>query len=102
MKSSSIKLIVSCLALLLSLNSFAQEFQGKAYYFSKTSVDMGNFGGRQMSEDRKKQIADRMKSMFEKTYVLTFNKAESMYKEDEKLEAPSAKVGGGRFRGFAW
>jgi len=94
MKSNSIKLIVSCLALFLSINSFAQEFQGKAYYFSKTSVDMSNFGGRQMSEDRKKQIAELMKSMFEKVYVLTFNKEESSYKEEEALEAPGQ--GGGR------
>ena len=94
MKLNSIKVIVSCLALFLSVNSFAQEFQGKAYYFSKTSIDMSNFGGRQMNEDRKKQIAERMKSIFEKVYVLTFNKAESSYKEEEALEAPGQ--GGGR------
>ena len=94
MKLNSIKLIVSCLTLFLSVNAFAQEFQGKAYYFSKTSIDMSNFGGRQMSEDIKKQIAERMKSMFEKVYVLTFNKEESSYKEDEALEAPGQ--GGGR------
>ena len=92
MKLNSIKLIVSCLALFVSANSLAQEFQGKAYYFSKTTMDMENFGGRQMSDQQKKQIADRMKSMFEKTFILTFNKEESIYKEEEKLEAP----GGGR------
>lgn len=88
MKTTSSKLILSCLAILISVISFAQEFQGKAYYFSKTSVNMNNFGGRQMSEDMKKQIAERMKNMFEKTYVLTFNKVESSYKEEEQLEAP--------------
>ena len=36
-------------------------------------------------------MEDRMKSWLEKTYVLTFTKEESMYVEDEKLEAP---VGG--------
>ena len=55
-------------------------------------MDMENFGGRQMSDQQKKQMADRMKGMFEKTYVLTFNKEESIYKEEEKLDAP----GGGR------
>ena len=99
-KSIAIKLSVALL-ILVGVSASAQDFQGKAYYESKTSVDMDNFGGRQMSEEQKKQIAARMKSMFEKTYVLTFNKSESMYKEDEKLEAPSANVGGGRFRGFA-
>jgi len=34
-----------------------------------------------------------MKSMFERTYILTFNKSESLYKEEEKLDAPG---GGGR------
>lgn len=95
MKSKSISLISSCLAFFFVAFSFAQNFQGKAYYFSKTSLDMDNFGGREMSEDMKKQIAERMKSMFEKTFILTFSQAESIYKEEEKLEAPG---GGGGFR----
>jgi len=72
-----------------------KDFQGKAYYQSKTTMDM-DFGGRQISEEQKKRIADRMKSMLEKTYILSFNKSESMYKEDEKLAAPG-QGGGGRF-----
>ena len=39
--------------LLFSIVSSAQNFQGKAYYFSKTSLDMDGWGGRQMSEDQK-------------------------------------------------
>ena len=85
------------LMLLLTTFSYAQNFQGKAYYFSKTAVDMDNWGGRQMSEDRKKQIADRMRSMFEKTYVLTFDREASTYKEDEVLEAPGGQGGFGRW-----
>jgi GLPGLI family protein len=91
MKSNYIKLIVGFLVLNISTTAFAQDFQGKAYYFSKTSIDMSNFGGREMSPDMKKQIADRMKSMLEKTYVLTFNKEESSYKEEEVLEAPGQR-----------
>lgn len=78
------------LILLLSYPLIAQDFQGKAYYFSKTAVDMSNFGRPGMSEDMKKQIAERMKNMFEKTFVLTFNQSESLYKEEEKLETPGA------------
>lgn len=90
--------ITSGLALFVSICSFAQkDFQGKAYYQSKTSVDMSNFGRPGMSEDQKKRIADRMKNMFEKTYILTFNQTESIYKEEEKLEAPGQGGGGGRF-----
>lgn len=91
--SNSIKLILSGLALFISVISFAQGFQGQAYYFSKTTINMDNFGGREMSPDMKARIAERMKSFFEKTYILTFNQSESMYKEDEALEAPGS--GGG-------
>ena len=34
---------------------FAQKFQGKAYYFSKSKMELGNWGAR-MSEAQKKQI----------------------------------------------
>ena len=39
---------------------YAQDFQGEATYFSKTTVNM-DFGGRQIPEDRKKEIMQRMK-----------------------------------------
>lgn len=71
--------------MLLSITMSAQNFSGKAYYQAKTTVDM-DFGGRQMSEDMKKMIADRMRKYLEKTYILTFNKTESIYKEEEVLE----------------
>ncbi|MCX7551765.1 GLPGLI family protein [Xanthomarina sp. F2636L] len=78
--------------------SFAQQdFQGKATYLSKTTIDMDNFGRADMSEEQKKQIAERMKSMLEKTYFLVFDKTESTYNEEEKLEAPGQ---GGGFRGM--
>ncbi len=87
---------ISLVALVLfSLSSIAQNISGKAYYESKTTVDMENFGGRQMSEDQKRQIADRMKSMLEKTYILTFSGNESIYKEEEKLETGAGNRGWG-------
>lgn len=73
----------------------AQEFQGVAYYQTKTSVDLDNWGRGQLSEQQKKQIMERMKNMLEKTYVLTFTQSESIYKEEEKLESPGQ---GGGFR----
>lgn len=89
--------ILSLVAVLLfTLSGIAQNISGKAYYESKTTVDMDNFGGRQMSEDQKRQIAERMKSMLERTYILTFNGNESIYKEEEKLEAGSSGRGFGR------
>lgn len=69
-------------------------FQGKAVYMSKTSMDM-NFGERQMTEDQKKRNADRMKGFLEKTFVLNFNQTESTYTEEAKLSAPGGQGRGG-------
>ncbi|MGK0387196.1 MAG: GLPGLI family protein [Patiriisocius sp.] len=82
------KAILFVFTLLFATNIQAQEFQGQAYYFSKTTMDMSRFnrGGGQMSEAQKKQMEARMKPWLEKTYILTFNKEESIFKEDEKLE----------------
>lgn len=98
MKSISIKFCIAFFILICN-TGIAQDFQGVATYQSKTTIDLDGFGGRQMSEEQKKQIEERMKSMFEKTYKLTFNKSESIYKEEEKLETPGAG-GGMRFGGF--
>ncbi|APY08835.1 ribonuclease Z [Winogradskyella sp. J14-2] len=82
----------------ISAISFSQQdFQGKAYYMSKTTMDLDQWGGREMSPEQKKRIEERMKSFLEKEYILTFNKEESIYKEDEKLEAPGSGRGWGGF-----
>lgn len=76
------------------MGSNAQNISGKAYYESKTTVDMDAFGGnREMSEEMKKTVAQMMKSALEKTYILTFNKDESIYKEEEKLDAAPMNPG---------
>ena len=98
MKRPILRLTLLLIVFCISSISFAQDFQGKAYYQTKTTIDMDDFGGRDMSPERKKQIQERMKSFLEKQYILTFNKEESIYKEDEKLEAPGA--GGRGFGGF--
>ena len=77
--------------LFFSLSVFSQDFQGRASYISKTSPDLDSWGGQQMNEAQKKQIMDRMRSMFEKTYILTFDKEASIFKEEEVLEAPGQK-----------
>lgn len=94
MKKSLIKL-TSLLLFCVCAISFGQDFQGKAYYQTKTTMDLGEWGGREMSPEQKKRIEERMKSFLEKEYILTFNKTESIYKEDEKLEAPGSRGFGG-------
>lgn len=90
------KILLAFYSLFLMFGSslFAQDFQGKVYYESKTSVDM-DFGGRQIPEEHKKRILERMKQMSERTYILSFNRTESIYKEDEKLEQPGMQQRGG-------
>lgn len=96
------KQLFTLLLAFVTVGTFAQKnFQGKATYMSKTTVDMSSWGSRMnsMSEAQKKQIAARMKSMLEKTFILSFDKTASIYKEDEKLSAPGAS-GGMRFGGM--
>jgi GLPGLI family protein len=71
-----------------SPNLNAQEFQGQAIYSSKAKMELGSFGAR-MSEGQKKQIQARLKNRLEKTYTLDFNKEESVFNEDEKIDAIS-------------
>lgn len=80
----------SFLALLLTLPSLSigQEFQGEATYISKSTMDLGSWGAR-MSEAQKKQVMERLKNRLEKTYILSFNKEESFFKEEDKLDAMS-------------
>ncbi len=88
MKTFITKFSVLLIILSTTVSIHAQDFQGKAYYFSKTPMELGSWGAT-MSEQQKKQIAERLKNRLEKTYVLIFNKEESVYKEDEKLDAIS-------------
>jgi len=71
----------------------AQDFQGKAVYQSKTQVNF-DFGNRNIPEDRKKAMMERIKKANEKTFVLSFDKTASIYKEEEKLEQPGERGGG--------
>ncbi|WP_437371895.1 GLPGLI family protein [Maribacter litoralis] len=74
-------------------NLQAQDFQGKATYQSKTQVNF-DFGNRNIPEDRKKEMMERIKKANEKTFVLNFNQSASLYKEEEKLEQPGERGGG--------
>jgi len=81
-------LIIPITLLTSFTNEDTQDFQGKAYYFSKSRMDLGTWGAR-MSEAQKKQIQSRLKNRLEKTYILSFNKEESLFKEEEKVDAIS-------------
>ncbi len=68
----------------------AQEFHGQAIYESKTQMqDKIKINSPNMTPEMIKNMEERMKKMFEKTYILNFNKSESVFTEEEKLEAPT-------------
>ena len=76
--------------------SAQKEFQGLAVYESKTSTgEMSKQleGNKNITPDMQKMIAERMKGMFEKTFILNFDKSASIYKEEEKLDAPGEQGG---------
>ncbi len=82
---------VFCLAM-------GQDFQGKATYQSKTTVNM-DFEGREMPEEQKQRIQERMKNALNRSFELTFDRTTSSYIQEEKLETPSTNGSGrGGFR----
>ena len=84
------KTLLTLFLSLITMATFSQKnFEGKATYMSKTTMDMERFGN-QMSEQQKKQMMARMKNFLEKTYTLSFNKNESSFKEEVKLDAPGS------------
>jgi GLPGLI family protein len=90
MKSIVLKLSSVVFLILMSFTSIdsSQDFQGQAIYSSKAKMELGSWGAR-MSEAQKKQIQARLKNRLEKTYILNFNKIESVFKEEEKVDAMS-------------
>ena len=74
------------------------QFQGIAVYESKTStadIKSRFEGNKDITPEMQKMIEDRMKAAFEKTFILSFDKSASIYKEEEKLDAPGQAQGGG-------
>lgn len=81
------QLLVVLLAFLFSNGIVAQDFQGIATYKTKRKLDV-KLDSTQMNSEMHQRMMAMLKKQFEKTYILTFNKEASLYKEDEKLEAP--------------
>lgn len=72
-----------------------KDFQGMAVYESKTQPPKfeGMRGNRDITPEMQKSMEERMKKILEKTFILNFDKSASIYKEEEKLEAPGQQSG---------
>lgn len=80
------KLLIVALAF-VTTTAMAQEFQGEATYKTQRKMNI-QLDSSQVSSEMHERMMDMMKKQFEKTYILNFNKEESVYEEDEELEAP--------------
>ncbi|MEO0038726.1 MAG: hypothetical protein RIQ59_1937 [Bacteroidota bacterium] len=79
-------LIKSMFFLILLINvAKAQDFQGRAIYVSK-QLNNVVFHVEGMSEEKSKELNEKMSKMFEKTFILNFNKIESIYQQEQKLQ----------------
>jgi GLPGLI family protein len=81
-----VKVLVFALTLIV-FQASAQEFQGVATYKSKRKLDI-KLDSTQVNSEMHQQMMEMLKKQFEKTYNLSFNKEESIYKEEEALAPP--------------
>ncbi|WP_271392491.1 GLPGLI family protein [Aequorivita sinensis] len=79
------------LLLIFSLSISAQNLSGKAYYKSNTNSgkDYSN-----LPEENRLRFEKMNKELYEKSYMLTFNNNESIYKEEEILKETSMYMQG--------
>jgi GLPGLI family protein len=82
-----VKLIIVSIFLLCGTIN-AQEFIVEATYKSKRQIDV-KLDSTQMNSGMQEQVMEMLKKQFEKTHILTFNKEESVYIEEESLGAPN-------------
>lgn len=68
----------------------AQEFQGRVIYISK-SLNNVVFDTKAMSDEKAKELNEKVNKMFEKTFVLNFNKTESIYQQEQKLKETGSR-----------
>lgn len=85
------RLIIFLLCSTFSL--FAQDFQGVATYKTQQKLDLKIDSTQVGGGEMQKQLMEMLKKQFQKTYVLTFDKNTSIYKEDEELAPPSTGSG---------
>ena len=86
--------IITTLALLIVTALSAQNFTGKAIYKTskKSNIKFGN-DQEGITDKMQEELQKRIQKMNQKTFILNFDKTTSVYKEEEKLEAPKTKPG---------
>lgn len=80
MKTKLILLAVLCFQCM-----FSQDFKGKAFYQTKTTIPDFKSEDKNITPEIAALIKEKLKKDFEKSFVLTFTSAESLYEEQEEL-----------------
>jgi len=85
--------ILSCL---ITGSMFAQDFSGRATYKThrKSSFELDSTT-MAVNPGIQEQMEAQMRKMFQKTFTLDFSKSESMYKEEQELDAPKGPSANG-------
>lgn len=81
------KFLIVCITL-ISLPLFSQNFQGKVYYKTVREFKIKLDSNSKVPEAQQKALQEMLQKQMQKTYVLTFNKNSSLYKEDAQLNEP--------------
>lgn len=84
------------LILMVSMHVSGQDFQGTAVYESKKNLQGLKIDGKGIedADEVTKLMMERLKKRYEKTFILNFNKYESVYYELQKLQIPSPGFSG--------
>lgn len=94
------KIVLVLAAVVVSFSAYAQDVYGEAVYMSKTKMDDSWMdGNRDITPEQRKRIEQRMKQFTEKTFILKFDRSQSIYKEDVALAAPGQSRGWGNMMG---
>ncbi|MCZ8089936.1 MAG: GLPGLI family protein [Flavobacterium sp.] len=91
------KVVLISSFLLMGFLAKAQEFQGKAEYFSKMIYKNGieEVGVKSDDDENlKKAYEEALKNASEKAYTLTFTKTEALFEKNQSLEKPSSQNNG--------
>ncbi len=81
------KILLALIVFTCTIN--AQNFTGKAIYKTSRKTN-ANFGDNlKMSDEMKRKFKERMAKMNQKTFILNFNRSESLYKQEESLNSPA-------------
>ena len=96
LKPNIMKKIITVFALLLMTSIHAQNFKGRAIYKthrkSSFELDSTTFAANPGIQE---QMEAQMRKIFQKTFTLDFTKLESIYKEDQELDAPKGPSSNG-------